>query len=256
MTKILLTLLTLLLAGCISPPLSPSPAAVSVPGPTGIGGVVVDAAGRAAAGAHVYAYRNPRGGLRGPADFEAPVDDDGRYFLDLVAGSYHLVARMRHGGGDAGPPRRGDAWGVWPRNPLQVGEGMTTRADFVIQEVSQPRLLREGSLSSGETGFTGTLIDAAGAPVAGAFVLAYRTPDQRRMPDHTSAAVGADGRFTLYLPKAGRYCLAARSKTRGQPVAGEPYGLLAPGDAGCREAVAGAILDVGTIVLTPYSPHP
>ena len=59
-----------LLAGCV--PASPGPpaGAASEPGPTGIAGRVADRQGGGTAGAYVYAYRSPRGGLRGPADFE------------------------------------------------------------------------------------------------------------------------------------------------------------------------------------------
>lgn len=235
------------LIGCAvaSPPVVP----IAEPGRTGIAGMVTDAAGVPAAGAYVYAYRSARGGLRGPADFEAAVGGDGRYFLDLVEGRYHVIARSRQGGAEIGPPRTGDAWALFAGNPVVVRPGHTSRADFRLQRVTQPMLMREGTLTSGETGFTGTLVDASGAPVAGAFVLAYSSADFHRMPDHTSPAVGEDGRFTLYLPRAGSFCLAARVRTRGQPQAGELYGVL---EGGCRQASQGRLVPVGNIVLRPY----
>jgi hypothetical protein len=244
-------LLAALAAACTPAPGAPV-APVAVPGPTGIAGRVTDRHGQPAGGAHVYAYRSPRGGLRGPADFEAPVGADGGYLLDVVEGSYYLVARQRQGGTDAGPPRPGDAWAIHPRNPVEVIAGRTSRADFTLQGVTQPMLLKEGSLSAGDTGFTGRLVDGRGRPVAGAFVLAYRDGDFRRMPDFTSPAAGIDGLFTLYLPDGGRYCLAARTRSRGQPVAGELYGMLGEGETGCRQVRQGELLDVGSIVLTPY----
>lgn len=205
-----------------------------------------------APGAFVYAYRAPRGGLRGPADFEARVGEDGRYFLDLAEGSYYLVARLRRGGGDAGPPRPGDAWALYPRNPVTVEEGRTSLADFLLQGVTQPMLMRQGSLTGGDTGFTGRIVDGQGRPVAGAFALAYEGGDFRRMPDFTSAAVGEDGAFALYVSEPGTYCLAARTRTRGQPMAGELYGTLGEGERGCRKLERGRIEDVGEIVVTPY----
>lgn len=248
----LLFLLTFcLLSACrlASPSLTTLPA---IPGPTGIAGHVTNKDGTPATGASVYAYRSPKGGLRGPADFEAMVNEQGDYFLDLVEGTYHLAARLRQGGSDAGPPRPGDAWAVFGRNPVVVRVGMTSQADLILRGVTQPMLLKEGSLSSGDTGFSGRIVDTSGQPVAGAITLAYRTPDHRRMPDFTAAATGPDGRFVLYLPRGGTYCLAARTNTRGQPLAGEPYGVLAGGEEGCRAITSGEFLDVGTIVLHPY----
>ena len=72
------------------------------------------------------------------------------------------------------------------------------------------------------------------------------------MPDQTSPAVGPDGRFVLYVPDAGRYCLAARQRSRGQPIQGELYGLLGDGEQACRTVPRGVLLDVGDIRLTPY----
>ncbi len=243
-------LLILLLAACL--PAAASREEGALEGPTGIAGSVTDRQGLPAAGAFVYAYRSARGGLRGPADFEVLVNGEGRYFLDLVPGSYHLVARWRGGGADAGPPRPGDAWALPKRNPVAVREGSTTRADFLLQGVVRPTLMREGTLTAGDTGFTGRLVDGEGKGVAGGFVLAYRDLDTHRMPDATSPAAGEDGRFLLYLPQGGNWCLAARTRTRGQPTAGEPYGLLGPGAGGCRQVKKGEVRDVGEIVLRPY----
>lgn len=244
-------LLLSVLAGCAVRPVPPPLAAGPTP-TTGITGAVTDRTGAPAAGAYIYAYRSPRGGLRGPADFEAAVGTDGRYLLDLVEGSYHLVARQRPDGGDAGPPRSGDAWALPAKNPVTVAPGQLTSVDFTLHIVAQPMLMREGTLTSGDTGFTGTLLDAAGRPLAGAFVMAYPDGDLKRMPEATSPAVGEDGRFTLYLEHPGRWCLAARTRTRGQPVAGELYGVLGEGAAGCREVSAGQVAEVGAIRLSPY----
>ena len=221
---------------------------------TGISGRVTGRTGQAVADAWVYAYRNTSSSLRGPADFGAQTDIQGDYFLDMVEGSYYLVARWRQDGGEAGPPRDGDAWAMPEKNPIQVEVGKVSRVNFQLQGVQagQPVLLRSGSITQGKTGFTGRLVDVKGEPLPGAFALAYSDPDFRRMPDFTSAVVGSDGQFQLYLPIGTRYCLAARTRTRGQPVAGEPYGLLDEGDAGCRETVENQLIDVGIIRLSPY----
>lgn len=255
--KLLALLLSLLplavVAGCAGSPAAADRVALpAAPALAGIAGTVREYGGAPAAGSYVYAYRNARGGLRGPADFEAQVGADGRYLLDLVEGSYHLVARRRPDGGDAGPPRAGDAWALPARNPVTVAPGTVVSVDFVLHSVAQPMLMREGTLTSGDTGFRGILADVNGRPVAGAFAMAFPEADFRRMPEATSTAVGEDGRFTLYLPRPGRWCLAARTRTRGQPVAGELYGVLGAGEGACRQLAAGELVDIGTLRLTPY----
>lgn len=242
-----------IVAGCAAGPAGIVPTTVVTNPPvTGIAGTVSDRHGVPATGAYVYAYRNLRGGLRGPADFEAVVDADGRYLLDLVEGSYYLVARQRPDGGDAGPPRTGDAWALPEKNPVVVVSGRLSAVDFILHTVAQPMLMRDGTLTSGDTGFTGVLVDVDGTPVIGAFVIAYPDKDVRHMPEATSPAVGDDGRFTLYVERPGRWCLAARTRPRGQPVTGELYGMLGEGAAGCREAATGALIEVGAIRLAPY----
>jgi hypothetical protein len=218
----------------------------------GISGQITDTQGEPATGTYVYAYRNIRSNLRGPADFEAQVGEDGHYSLDLVEGDYYLVARMRQTGADAGPPKAGDAWALPATNPVTVKPEEITTVNFVLQGISQPMLMREGTLTSGDTGFTGLLIDVDGQSLPGAFVIAYPEANFQRMPETTSPAVGKDGRFHLYVERSGQWCLAARTRTRGQPIAGEPYGLLGAKESGCRNAVSGQVIDVGTIRLTPY----
>ncbi|AMV70789.1 hypothetical protein DBW_0387 [Desulfuromonas sp. DDH964] len=221
-------------------------------GASGIAGTVRSQNGRPAAGAWVYAYRNPRGNLRGPADFAAETDAAGAYFLDLVEGDYWLVARLRQGGGESGPPQPGDAWALFPDNPIAVAPSRVGRADFVLMGGNRPQLGRNARLASSDTGFTGSVVDASGQPVAGVIAMAYRDSDFHRMPDVTSPATQIDGHFILHVPAAGRYCLVVRSGSRGQPVAGELYGLLGRGEDACREVGSGQMLDVGTLTVTPY----
>ena len=246
-----LVLLLVINSACAQPPVGENSQRLPGSDP-GISGQVTDSSGSVSTGAFVYAYRNPRSNLRGPADFEAQVDAEGRYFLDVVEGDYYLVARIRQSGADAGPPKSGDAWALPKKNPVTVKPGAVTTANFILQRVAQPMLMREGTLTSGDTGFTGLLTDAANNPLPGAFVIAYPDADFQRMPEATSPAVGEDGRFLLYVERPGQWCMAARTRTRGQPIAGEPYGLLGEKDSSCRNAVSGQLIDIGTIHLTPY----
>lgn len=243
-------LLPVLLTGCLG---TGAPGAATDDSWTGVAGKVVDRHGRAAAGAWVYAYSDGGRGLRGPADYAARVDADGRYELDLPPGRFWLVARWRaKGRPDTGPPLKGDGWAPWPHNPLEVRSGHVVQADFVLMPVAQSSLLRRGSLSGGDTGFTGVLVDRRGQPVQGGFALAYRENRRHSMPDFTSAPSLEDGRFQLFVDRGGVWCLAARTGSRGQPKPGELYGLWQGGESGCVHLADGTLLDIGTIELSPF----
>ncbi len=240
-----------LLFGCLSATKELSLAELERP-ETGVFGLVTAAAKETAGNLWVYAYRSQQGGFRGPADFASRVEGDGSYLLDLLPGRWYLVARSRPQGPLTGPPQTGDAWAVYQQNPITLNVGDVQRIDLQLQPVAATMLLRGGALSHSDTGFTGVLVGPENRPVAGAIALAYQDADFRRMPDHSSAQVAADGRFTLFVTAAGRYCLVARQGTRGQPIQGELYGLLGKGDSGCRNVADGEILDVGEIHLRPY----
>lgn len=219
---------------------------------TGVIGQVSSAGTGAAASLWVYAYHSQQGRFRGPADFASRVGADGRYLLDLPPGRWFLVARSRQQGPLSGPPQAGDAWAIYPGNPVLLEPQQVQRIDLQLRAVGPSMSLRSGMLGQGTTGFKGRLLGPGEVPVAGAVALAYADQDYHRMPDHSSAAVTEDGRFTLYVAEPGRYCLAARQGTRGQPRQGELYGLLGSGAAACREVGRDEMHDVGAIYLTPY----
>jgi hypothetical protein len=236
---------------CARPAAEESIAPIEQP-ETGVYGQIKGPGSKAAANLWVYAYRSQQGGFRGPADFAARVDADGRYLLDLLPGHWYLVARSRQQGSQTGPPRAGEAWAIYGENPLVLKQREVRRIDLQLQEIAPATLLRGSALKQGDTGFRGQLVGPENVPVAGAIALAYRDRDYRRMPDHSSAVTAADGFFTLYVATAGRYCLLARQGYRGQPVQGELYGLLGTGESACRNLVAGELLDIGVIHLKPY----
>ncbi len=248
--KLIIVMACSFLLGCL-----PSPAKKITPSfeqpETGVYGLVT--AGREVeSSVWVYAYRSQDNGFRGPADFAARVNEDGSYLLDLLPGRWFLVARSRLEGPLTGPPQTGDSWAIYQQNPLVLQADEVQRVDLKLLPVAPTLLLRGGSLSTGETGFSGRLLGPDSKPVVGAIALAYRDLDFQRMPDHSSAAVAADGKFMLYVTVPGQYCLLARQGTRGQPRQGELFGLLGAGAEGCRELKKGDVLEVGDIHLSPY----
>ncbi|NIR33019.1 MAG: hypothetical protein GWO11_00580 [Desulfuromonadales bacterium] len=244
----LIVLLGICLGGC----LGSEPPRPDMPAATSIAGKVTRADGDPPGDAFVYAYRDERNSTRGPADFGIRTESDGSYLLELPPGSYLLIARQGRSSRASGPPRPGESWDLYSGNPVTVDAGETVTADFTLRSTARAPRMKAGSLIEGDTGFTGRLIDADGRPVPGAFALAYGDRDFHRMPEFTSLPANEYGRFTLYVPEAGTFCLAARSRTRGQPRAGEPYGLLNSDRGPCRSVAEGEVLDVGTVTLLPY----
>ncbi len=105
---------------------------------------------------------------------------------------------------------------------------------------------------SGVDTFNYTASNDAGSSAPATVTLTLSPINDLPVANNGSFTVSEDGRFHLYVERIGQWCLAARTRTRGQPISGELYGLLGTGESGCRNTVSGQVLDVGMIRLTPY----
>jgi len=229
-----------------------SPAAVTAPPSQGVRGKL-SYQGRPLAGASVFAYRRQSANFLGPADFASePSGRDGSYLIDLVEGSYWLVARKRSSGSDTGPLVPGDLQRIHPGNPARVIPGAFTRVDLDLEEMRELMFSRTGPRGPTATGIRGRITDESGAPVAWVFAIAYTSADMRRVPDFTSAMTAADGRFVIFLPAGGRYYVGARTHIREKPAPGEPFGLFAGSPDHAVEVAAGAFADGIDIVLSGF----
>jgi hypothetical protein len=251
-TGVVAALSLALLAACAAP--SPRGALTRPPAvpEQGVQGTLTHA-GRPLAGGIVYAYRRQSANFLGPADFaSAPTGRDGSYVLDLVEGSYWLVARRRASGSDAGPLLPGDLQRVHPGNPTTVGPGGFTVVDLDLEEMRDLMLSRTGPRGPTDTGIRGRITDAAGAPVAWVFAFAYAGEDMRRMPDFTSALTGEDGSYVIHLPAGGRYRVGARAHIREKPAPGELFGFYEGSPDHGVDVATGAFVDGVDIVLRPF----
>lgn len=221
--RMLLTLL--LFSSCAGPQAGQSSGGTTQQDRQGVRGTLTYR-GEALKGAYVYAYRSASTGLLGPADFASNLTGpDGGYTLELVRGSYHIVARKRMSGGDTGPLAVGDFYSIYPSNPVSVEDGRYRTVDLDLIPMKDPLFFQSLSRRTTGTGIRGTIVDREGRPVPWVFAMVYPTGDMKRMPTYTSVMTGADGTFVIYLPAGGKYWLAARKNIRGKPRAGEPYGL-------------------------------
>lgn len=252
-------LLMPLLAACAAPParLSSASGAASAAGPVavptqGVRGTLTHQ-GRPLAGASVFAYRRQSANFLGPADFaSAPSARDGSYLIDLVEGSYWLVARKRASGSDAGPLVPGDLQRIHSGNPATVAAGAFTTVDLDLEEMRDLMFSRTGPRGPTATGIRGRITDESGAPVAWVFAITYTNADMRRVPDFTSAMTAADGRFVIYLPAGGRYWVGARKHIRDKPAPGEPFGLYEGSPDHAVDVATGSFADNVDIVLKTF----
>ncbi len=252
-------LLLPLLAACAVPPARTAATSISPDSTAPLGapsqGVrgTLTWQGRPLAGASVYAYRRQSSNFLGPADFaSAPSGRDGSYLIDLVEGSYWLVARKRASGSDAGPLVPGDLQRIHSGNPATVSPGAFTTVDLELEEMRDLMFSRTGPRGPTATGIRGRITDESGAPAAWVFAIAYTSADMRRVPDFTSAMTSADGRFVIYLPAGGRYWLGARKHIREKPAPGEPFGLFEGSPDHAVEVATGSFIDKTDIVLRSY----
>jgi len=248
--SVAVALLLPLLAACAGP--AGRPVASDTAPTQGVRGTLTYQ-GKALAGASVLAYRRQSANFLGPADFaSAPSGRGGSYLIDLVEGSYWLVARKRASGSDAGPLVPGDLQRINPGNPTIVTAGAFTTVDLELEEMRDLMFSRAGPRGPTATGIRGRITDEKGAPAAWVFAIAYTSADMRRVPDFTSAMTSADGRFVIYLPAGGRYWVGARAHIREKPAPGEPYGLYEGTPNHAVEVPAGSFAEGVDIVLKGF----
>ena len=172
-----------------------------LPGPPGLLVGALTTSGDPLAGAVVMAFRRPEG-TRSGAPFElaawTSADADGRFALALDDGIYAI--RVRDLQGRAGSRWLGDglAEGRRGANAWRVANGRTTDVGGV-------------DLPGRSTGaVVGTVRDDRGAPVPGAWVLAFTRHGWAR-----STVAGPDGRFSLTDLGDGPYVLASHPLAPG-----------------------------------------
>ncbi len=185
--------------------------------------------GAAVPGAWVYVYDTPAGGLRGPGYVTAePAGDDGTFRVRLHPGKYWVAVRRKKEGEKTGFVGDGDVTAAYPGNPVTVSAGRFTRLEtFRLHAAGQAEMDRVGeerSSSPRATGLSGRVVRDDGSPVSGLYVLAYTHPQMIGRPAALTVS-GPDGRFSLALPRGGRYYLGARQNRSGPRRPGEVAGV-------------------------------
>jgi len=210
----------------INLPLAPAfipPPAVPVTIAGGVAGQVLHG-GKPVANASVFVYPDLSAQFKGfGLGMSAPTDAQGLFEVPLPAGSYYLVARVRHGGSLVGPLQAGDLFGYLPANPVTVGEAEVVKV--VVPVIAVPeKVSRHAATMFGQTRISGLVVDRAGKPLAGLQALLYADDAMLNRPLYVSQPTGVDGMFQLSFPAGGTFYLAARNTLGGTPAPGELYG--------------------------------
>ncbi|MCM2264841.1 MAG: DUF4198 domain-containing protein [Desulfuromonadales bacterium] len=224
----------------INLPLVPAetpPPAMTTAMTTGVAGRVLHD-GKPVANAIVFVYPDLSAQFKGfGLGMSAPTDAKGQFEAPLPAGSYYLVARVRHGNSLAGPLQAGDLFGYLPGNPVTVGKDGVTKVSLPVIAVPE-KVSRHAATMFGQTRISGRIVDRAGKPLTGLQALLYADDTMLNRPLFVSQPTGEDGLFQLSFPTGGTFYLAARSNLGGTPAPGELYGRY--------QGSAGAALKVET----------
>lgn len=165
--------------------------------------------------------------LRVP-DATSSIDNDGKFSVQVLAGSYYLVMRKRAEEGTVGPPIDGDLQ-YYSRDKngrarlFVVNAGNETN----IGTISEATVFKkqQTKYEAGMTAIEGTVTDEDGKPVEGVRVFVYTSPKMSGRPQYASEGTGNDGKYVINVNDKGTYYLKVRSHYGGgKPASGELMG--------------------------------
>ena len=188
---------------------------------------VVTREGVGVPGVQVKLYLGAESTFRGMGYAAAPpTDERGAFSFDLLPEStYFVVARKRGAGAGPGPLAEGDLYGYYADNPVPVHVG--TAVEIVLELVAKGREIgnADGRPRPSGTRIAGRITDAGGAVVRGVYAFAYEEKVMaHKKPAFISREVDEQGRYVIYLSRAGIFYVGARSAYGDSPGKGEWYG--------------------------------
>lgn len=163
-------------------------------------GTVLDIKAMPVEGAEIFIYDSPD--VRRPADFiSAGTVKDGSFQMDLPAGIYWAVARIRSGD-QFGPLMPGDKHSGDPVE-IELAPGEELVQDFTVVDIRETSRLKKKTRED-YVKIKGRVLDINNIPVEKAYVIANKNKECPAIPDYLSAWTDNKGHYTLYIPK-GRY---------------------------------------------------
>lgn len=202
------------------------------PGGPGIRGQIF-ADGKPLPRTRVTLYQDTTTIFRGIGYASVITNDQGKFSFSLEPGDYYVIARKRIGKEKMGPLSAGDFFGFAHANPITVKPDNFTMVSInastkrvKVKEGGQDITLG-GTVKSGSTTISGTILDKQGNPVPNIFAAAYRDSMMTQKPDFISPATKNDGKYTITLSEGGEYYIGARNTWGGPAERGDLLGRFA-----------------------------
>lgn len=157
------------------------------------------------------------------------VDNDGRFTLQLEAGSYYFGAIKRSSADRFGPPETGDYF--LPSRDKRGNYRVITVNNKTTTDIGSIGGIRRYSQKRAATKDKATVIEgritmASGQPAQNMFVLAYTDPAMQGRPSFVSGASDMEGRYQLHVDKGRIFYLKVRDKyAGGRPQPGSLLGV-------------------------------
>jgi len=165
-------------------------------------------------------------------DIVRPIDEDGRFSVEIPVGKYYLGALKRVSGENIGPPSDGDyifrSVDKKGRMKLYVIK-QGGRVDVGTLKGAAPLKLGDIPDRTLDTTIEGAVYDAEGRPVAGAVVVAFLNPALQSKPLYVSGKTGADGIYVLHVVEGTYYLKARNTFSSGPPEPGQIVGFYGEG---------------------------
>ena len=200
--------------------------------------------GQPVPGAHIAIYAPENRTFKGLGIKTESASSDGRFKIDIAPGRYVVTARKNGDGDSNRPPRKGDLFCYYSRNPVDVKPDKATiielscypkidRSTFVATPAVKTddfQTIPERAANS-KHGIRGSVTDSSGRPIAGLSVLAYPLTSPIFMMynlyhgSEFSSETDAEGKFFIALHDDGDYGLVARDSLGDGPHKGEIYGI-------------------------------
>ena len=140
-------------------------------------------------------------------------------------GRYFLIARKRGSGKGVGPMMKGDLISWYRFNPIRVEDGKELEIVLPMVVKRLDRDIHGTRMAGARPGFEGVITDREGRPVQGLHVFAYLEPEMgHHKPAALSSITDEQGKYQLFLPKAGKYYVGARHGYGDNPTPGEMFG--------------------------------